>query len=105
MTALLTSAFAGFFAYKHVAYSSSLWWQFSLNGDAPRFLRALFGTAVLVAGLSLWRLLAPSSRAGVDKTVTFDQLGLFGLLEMVVFLVLVSIAYAYEWARGGLEWD
>ena len=75
MTALLTSAFAGFFAYKHVAYSSSLWWQFSLNGDAPRFLRALFGTAVLVAGLSLWRLLAPSSRAGVDKTVTFDQLG------------------------------
>ena len=74
MTALLTSAFAGFFAYKHVAYSGSLWWQFSLNGDAPRFLRALFGIAVLVAGLSLWRLLAPSARAGGDKIVTCGQL-------------------------------
>lgn len=75
MTALLASTFAGFFAYKHVAYTNSLWWQFSLNGDAPRFLRALFGIAVLVAGLSLWRLLAPSSRAGDSKTVALDRLG------------------------------
>ena len=37
--------------------------------------------------------------------VAYDQLALFGLVEMVVFLVLVSIAYAYEWRRGGLEWD
>lgn len=74
MTALLASAFAGFFAYKHVAYTSSLWWQFSLNGDAPRFLRALFGVAVLVAGLALWRLLAPSSRAANDDQVNVDQL-------------------------------
>lgn len=62
LTAILASAFAGFFAYKHVAYTTSLWWQFSLTGDAPRFLRALFGTAVMVAGLALWRLFAPSPR-------------------------------------------
>ena len=37
--------------------------------------------------------------------VAFEQLRLFGLLQMVVFLALVSIAYAYEWRRGGLEWD
>jgi NADH-quinone oxidoreductase subunit A len=37
--------------------------------------------------------------------VAFDQLRLYGLLVMVVFLVLVSIAYVYEWRRGGLEWD
>ena len=37
--------------------------------------------------------------------VAFDQLRLYGLVAMAVFLVLVSIAYAYEWARGGLEWD
>lgn len=74
MTALFTSAFAGFFAYKHVAYTNSLWWQFSLNGDAPRFLRALFGVAVLVAGLALWRLLAPSSRAANDDQVSLDEL-------------------------------
>ncbi len=75
MTAVMASAFAGLFAYQHVAYTSSLWWQFSLNGDAPRFLRTLFAIAVLVAGLALWRLLAPSSRAGGDTHVTLDQLG------------------------------
>ena len=37
--------------------------------------------------------------------VHFDALGLFGLIAMVLFLVNVSIAYAYEWRRGGLEWD
>ncbi|WP_166940684.1 bifunctional lysylphosphatidylglycerol flippase/synthetase MprF [Sphingopyxis panaciterrae] len=74
MTALLSSAFAGFFAYKHVAYTNSLWWQFSLNGDAPRFLRALFGIAVLIAGLALWRLLIPSSRAAGNDSVALDRL-------------------------------
>ena len=37
--------------------------------------------------------------------VHFDALGLFGLIEMVVFIVTVFIAYAYVWRRGGLEWD
>ncbi|HTM96977.1 MAG TPA: bifunctional lysylphosphatidylglycerol flippase/synthetase MprF [Croceibacterium sp.] len=74
LTAILASAFAGFFAYKHVAFTSSLWWQFSLNGNAPRFLRALFGSAVLVAGLSLWRLFAPPARGVRARSVTFEQL-------------------------------
>ena len=37
--------------------------------------------------------------------VHFDALGLFGLIEMVVFIVTVFVAYAYVWRRGGLEWD
>ena len=37
--------------------------------------------------------------------VAFDQMGLFGLVEMVLFIVTVFIAYAYVWRRGGLEWD
>ncbi len=36
--------------------------------------------------------------------VHFDALGMFGLVAMILFLVNVSIAYAYEWRRGGLEW-
>ncbi|MQA03582.1 MAG: NADH-quinone oxidoreductase subunit A [Streptosporangiales bacterium] len=36
--------------------------------------------------------------------VAFDQLGLFGLVEMVLFLLTVLVAYAYVWRRGGLEW-
>ena len=37
--------------------------------------------------------------------VTFDKLGLFGLVEMIIFIATVFIAYAYVWRRGGLEWD
>ena len=37
--------------------------------------------------------------------VSFDQLGLFALVEMVIFMGTVFAAYAYVWRRGGLEWD
>ena len=37
--------------------------------------------------------------------VAFDQLGWFGLIEMVIFIGTVFVAYAYVWRRGGLEWD
>jgi NADH-quinone oxidoreductase subunit A len=37
--------------------------------------------------------------------VAFDQMALFGLIEMVIFIVTVFIAYSYVWRRGGLEWD
>lgn len=37
--------------------------------------------------------------------VAFDSLGLFGLVEMVLFIGTVFVAYAYVWRRGGLEWD
>ncbi|MCA1726191.1 MAG: NADH-quinone oxidoreductase subunit A [Actinobacteria bacterium] len=37
--------------------------------------------------------------------VTFRQMGLFGLVEMVVFIGLVFVAYVYVWKRGGLDWD
>lgn len=37
--------------------------------------------------------------------VAFDQLGLFALGEMAIFMATVFVAYAYVWRRGGLEWD
>ena len=37
--------------------------------------------------------------------VHFDAMALFGLVEMVLFIATVFIAYAYVWRRGGLEWD
>jgi NADH-quinone oxidoreductase subunit A len=37
--------------------------------------------------------------------VAFDQLALFGLIEMVLFIVTVLVVYAYVWRRRGLEWD
>ena len=37
--------------------------------------------------------------------VSYDTLGLFALVEMVVFMLTVFVAYAYVWRRGGLTWD
>jgi NADH-quinone oxidoreductase subunit A len=37
--------------------------------------------------------------------VVFDALGVYGLVEMVVFIATLGVAYAYVWRRGGLEWD
>lgn len=37
--------------------------------------------------------------------VAYDSLGVFGFVEMVLFIGTVFIAYAYVWKRGGLDWD
>ena len=37
--------------------------------------------------------------------VANSQLGLFGLVEMIMFILTVFVAYAYVWRRGGLDWD
>ena len=37
--------------------------------------------------------------------VTFDALGVFGFAAMMIFLIVLGVAYFYEIRRGGLEWD
>ncbi|MCI0685940.1 MAG: NADH-quinone oxidoreductase subunit A [Sporichthyaceae bacterium] len=38
--------------------------------------------------------------------VAFDSFaGFFALIEMVLFILTVFVAYVYVWRRGGLEWD
>ncbi|HEX2286086.1 MAG TPA: NADH-quinone oxidoreductase subunit A [Mycobacterium sp.] len=37
--------------------------------------------------------------------VSFDSLGVFALVEMLLFMLTVFVAYAYVWRRGGLNWD
>jgi NADH-quinone oxidoreductase subunit A len=36
--------------------------------------------------------------------VIFDQLGLFGLVEMIVFALAVVVSFAYLIANGALDW-
>jgi NADH-quinone oxidoreductase subunit A len=36
--------------------------------------------------------------------VAARQLGLFGLVQMTIFIGLVFVAYVYEWKKGGLDW-
>ncbi len=37
--------------------------------------------------------------------VAFDNLGVFGFGAMMIFLLVLGVAYVYEIRRGGLEWD
>src|SRR5215210_2031763 len=36
--------------------------------------------------------------------VSFRRLGVFGLVEMAIFVALVFVAYAYIWRKGAFEW-
>jgi len=37
--------------------------------------------------------------------VALGRIGLFGFWSMVVFLVVLTVGYVYEWRKGALEWD
>ncbi len=37
--------------------------------------------------------------------VTYHQLGLFGIIAIISFIVTVLVAYFYVKRRGGLDWD
>ena len=37
--------------------------------------------------------------------VVFRQLGLFGLIEMAIFIVILLVGYVYAWKKGALEWE
>lgn len=36
--------------------------------------------------------------------VHFKQLGLFGLVEMTIFIAILLVGYAYAWKRRAMEW-
>ena len=37
--------------------------------------------------------------------IVYRQLGLFGLLEMFVFVIILVVGYVYAWKKGALEWE
>ncbi len=41
----------------------------------------------------------------IPWAVEFRQLGLFGLVEMGVFILILAVGLVYLWKRGALEWD
>jgi NADH-quinone oxidoreductase subunit A len=36
--------------------------------------------------------------------VAFNQIGWYGMIEMVLFIVLLLVAYIYAWRKGALDW-
>jgi len=37
--------------------------------------------------------------------VLFRPLGVFGLVEMGVFILVLALGLVYVWHKGALEWD
>lgn len=37
--------------------------------------------------------------------VALEQIGLFGLLAMLLFLGILVVGFLYEWKKGALEWE
>ena len=37
--------------------------------------------------------------------IVLREIGMFGLLSMVVFLAILVVGFIYEWKKGALEWD
>ena len=78
-TALALSLWIGFFAFKHVAFQSDLWWQFAWKGESSRFLRASFGTAIALVGVLLVMLFRPATPKysatdeGLNEDFAFDD--------------------------------
>ncbi|MET0240617.1 MAG: bifunctional lysylphosphatidylglycerol flippase/synthetase MprF [Sphingobium sp.] len=62
------SVWIGFFAYKHVAYSNDLWWDFAEQGNASRFLRASLAVAFFLICTAIWRMLRPGAIASLPET-------------------------------------
>jgi NADH-quinone oxidoreductase subunit A len=37
--------------------------------------------------------------------VAFNKIGLYGLVEMIIFIIILLVGYVYAWRKGALEWE
>jgi len=37
--------------------------------------------------------------------VVLDQIGIFGFIEMMLFLAILLVGYIYAWNKGALQWE
>jgi len=37
--------------------------------------------------------------------VVLDQIGIYGLVSMAIFLGILVVGFIYEWNKGALEWE
>ncbi len=104
------------FAFRDVAYSRDLWWQFEFDAQAPRALRAELGMGVLALALGLWQLLqlAPG-RVARPTDVELDRATAIlrsqeqseGLLALMGDKSLIFSASGYAFlmfAKRGRSW-
>jgi NADH-quinone oxidoreductase subunit A len=37
--------------------------------------------------------------------VAYNHIGLYGFVEMVIFVAILLVGYVYAWKKGALEWE
>ena len=37
--------------------------------------------------------------------IVFRELKIFGLIEMIIFIIILLVGYVYAWKKGALEWE
>lgn len=57
---IISSIWLGLFSYRNIEYQQDLWWQFTLLGDAPRYLRASVAVLGFAVIFGLIKLFTPS---------------------------------------------
>lgn len=79
---LATSVWLGLASFRHVDYANELWWQFSLDADLPRYLRASVVVTVLAAAIAINYLIKPApfapgepSSQDIDKALGIARSG------------------------------
>jgi phosphatidylglycerol lysyltransferase len=70
--AIGASIWVGMLAYRHVPYADELWWQFELDGQASRMLRANLLAVLVLGAFAAFRLLAPA-RSSPARPSTGDM--------------------------------
>lgn len=41
----------------------------------------------------------------IPWAVVFRELGLFGLIEIIVFIFILLVGFVYAWKKGAFEWE
>ena len=72
------------------APSGPAWGRFAVKFYLPAILFIVFDVEVVF--MYPWAVL-------------YRRLGLFGLVEMAVFMAVLVLGLAYVWRKGALEWD
>ena len=78
---LAGATWLGFFAYRDIEYTHDLWWQFSYEDDAPRFLRALLLVGVVGVSYGILRLLSVAPPTDLHKPSSNELAEILGLVN------------------------
>jgi NADH-quinone oxidoreductase subunit A len=70
-----------------------------LGGSRERFSVKFYLVAILFVLFDIETIFL------LPWAVIFRRLGIFGLVEMLVFVAILLFGFVYAWRRGGLDWE